>query len=213
MKKVALILSGCGVFDGSEIHESVLCLLAIAQCKAKAICFAPDIAQAQVINHSSKKASEERRSALVESARIARGDIFPLSSFDAREVDAILIPGGMGVSTTLSDFATMHAKAKTIPEVSRAILDMFSLRKPIGATCLGPILIALSLQGIAEAKMTMGQDTNDLRSLGMNALSCTADNFIADDTLKIYTTPAYIEAQSIDEMWIGIHKLVQKMLE
>jgi enhancing lycopene biosynthesis protein 2 len=142
MKIFAVILSGCGVYDGAEIHEAVLSLLAIQRNGAKYKVFAPDIQQHHVINHYTGKEVPESRNVLVESARIARGDIQPLNEFDPDEFDALLLPGGFGAAKNLSTFAFEGEDCTIEDEVADAVKGMAERGKPIGALCISPVILA-----------------------------------------------------------------------
>ncbi|HSV29987.1 MAG TPA: isoprenoid biosynthesis glyoxalase ElbB, partial [Candidatus Omnitrophota bacterium] len=131
----AVVLSGCGVFDGSEIHEAVLTLLAIDRAGGGYQCFAPDIAQRDVVNHLTQQQMAESRNVLVEAARIARGRIKPLSAFDASQFDVLIFPGGFGAAKNLSSFAVDGPDCSVDPEVERAVKAMAAAKKPIGALC------------------------------------------------------------------------------
>ena len=155
VKQVAVVLSGSGVYDGSEIHEAVMTLLAIDQQGAAYQCFAPDIMQHHVINHLTGEPSDEVRNVLVESARIARGNIKPLSQFNADEFDALIFPGGFGAAKNLSSFAFEGSDCVVDGGVTTAVEAMRSQGKPIGALCIAPAAMAKILPG---AKVTIGQD-------------------------------------------------------
>ncbi len=135
---VGVLLSGCGVFDGAEIHEAVLTLLFLDRAGATSRCMAPDTAQMHVINHLTQEITDERRNVLVESARIARGAIQDVGAVSAADLDALIIPGGFGAAKNLSDFAVKGPKAKVHPEVRRLLNDMAAAGKPIGAICIAP---------------------------------------------------------------------------
>lgn len=216
MKKVALILSGCGVFDGAEIHESTLAALALTKLGAQVVYFAPDAPQHHVTDHVTHKLQSQSRSALVEAARIARGNITPLEKFEARSVDAILLPGGMGAVSTLCNYIEKQHEATVNPSVSKALKEVYSLRKPIGATCIAPLVLALTFSQIVSLKLTLGMDDNELRQLkklGMDACSCDVHSIIVDESHKIVTTPAYMDANAtIADIWVGIEKLCLKLV-
>ena len=156
MSKVALILSGCGYLDGAEIHESTLSLLALAQAGHEVDSFAPDRDQFNVVNHITQEKMEEKRNILIESARITRGKISPLSALVVDDFDAIMLPGGYGVALSLSDFATKSTECSVDPELKRIILDFHSAKKPIGATCITPAILAKIFEGVASVRLTLG---------------------------------------------------------
>jgi enhancing lycopene biosynthesis protein 2 len=216
MKKVAVLLSGCGVFDGAEIHESVLVLLALDRANARIVCTAPDAPQHQVVNHFTKRPmSGETRNVLVESARIARGDILPLSQLNVAEVDAIIVPGGFGAAKNLCNFALVGDNFSVNSEVARVLQEAHKLGKPLGFVCIAPA-IAAKLFGGEKLEFTIGNDPGTakaLQSQGAQHTNCTVHNIVVDRRLKIATTPAYMLAGRITEAEAGINKLVQAVLE
>jgi enhancing lycopene biosynthesis protein 2 len=217
MKRVAVILSGCGVFDGAEIHESVLTLLALDRANAQIICAAPDVPQHHVINHYTKEPSPgETRNVLVESARIARGDIRPLSELRVEDVDAAIVPGGFGAAKNLCTFALAGQNFEVLTEVADFLKAVHQAGKPLGFVCIAPA-IAAKLFGAEQVEFTVGNDTQTAHNLeaagGGRHVNCTVHNAVVDPRLKIVTTPAYMLAQRITEAEAGINKLVQAVLE
>lgn len=216
MKKVAVLLSGCGVFDGAEIHESVLVLLALDRAHAQVICAAPDMPQREVINHLNRQPMKgESRNVLVESARIARGAIVPLSQVRVDEVDAIILPGGFGAAKNLCDFALQGPQFSIEPEVAKVLQEAHRAGKPLGFVCIAPA-IAAKLFGQEQVEFTIGSDAGTagaLRSTGAHHINCPVGNVVVDHRLKIASTPAYMLAQRITEAEAGINKLVQAVLE
>ena len=216
MKKVAVILSGCGVFDGAEIHESVLVLLALDRSQAQIVCTAPDVTQHHVINHlTGQPVPQEQRNVLVESARIARGQIVPLSQLKLDEVDAVIVPGGFGAAKNLCSFAMAGADFTVHPEVAVCLQAAHQAGKPIGLACIAPAIVA-RLFGPAGVEFTIGTDAGTAQALarsGGHHVSCNVFNVVLDRKLKIVTTPAYMLASRITEAEAGINKLVQAVLE
>jgi enhancing lycopene biosynthesis protein 2 len=216
MKKVAVILSGCGVFDGAEIHESVLTLLALDRANAQVVCAAPDMPQHHVINHCTRQpAPGETRNVLVESARIARGQIIPLSQLNVRDVDAVILPGGFGAAKNLSTFALAGPNFTVHPDVARVVRAAHQAGKPVGFICIAPA-IAAALFGPEQVEFTIGTDVGTaqaLETLGGRHVNCNVHNIVVDRRLKIVTTPAYMLASRITEAEAGINKLVQAVLE
>ena len=216
MKKVAVILSGCGVFDGAEIHESVLVLLALDRAKAETICAAPDVPQHHVINHLTKQVVPgETRNVLAESARIARGQIIPLSQLKVNELDAIIVPGGFGAAKNLCNFALAGEGFTVHPQVATALEEAHRADKPIGLVCIAPA-IGARLFGPAGLEFTIGTDAGTaktLQQLGGHHVNCNVHNVVVDRRLKLVTTPAYMLASRITEAEAGIIKLVQAVLE
>jgi enhancing lycopene biosynthesis protein 2 len=214
VSKVAVILSGCGYLDGAEIHESTLCLLALAQAGHKYHCFAPDIPQALVVNHITQQPMEESRNSLIESARIARGKISPLENLSVAEYDAILLPGGFGVATTLSDFAEQGAECTVLESLKKIILEFHASEKPIGATCITPAILAKIFEGVSCIKLTLGteKDSADLlEKLGMHPEIATASDCAFDDANKVFTTPCYMEPDDLPAMFKSIQRIVSRL--
>ena len=213
MKKFAVILSGNGVYDGSEIHEAVMTLYSIVKNDAGYEIFAPDINQYHVINHITGHEMNETRNVLVEAARIARGDIKPLSEFNADNFDALIIPGGFGVAKNLSDFAFKGADCIVNVEVEQAILAMNKQGKPIGALCISPAVVAKVLRG---AKVTVGDDdttVNEIEKMGSSHEVTTHGQVTVDRNFKIYTTPCYMLNATIENIADGAMNIVKAMLK
>ncbi|KDM92135.1 isoprenoid biosynthesis glyoxalase ElbB [Photobacterium galatheae] len=214
MKKVAVILSGSGVFDGSEIHEAVLALHAIEQAGASWHCFAPNVDQHHVINHITSEAMNETRNVLIEAARIARGQIQDVAELSARDFDALLLPGGFGAAKNLSDFAFNGANCQIHPEVKRACQEFARAQKPAGYLCIAPVLIPqIYGQG---AKGTIGTEKEvacAFRSMGGDHIDCPVDEFVLDQERCLLSSPAYMLAGSISEAASGINKLVQQLVK
>ncbi|NGN99681.1 isoprenoid biosynthesis glyoxalase ElbB [Grimontia sp. S25] len=214
MKKVAVILAGCGVYDGAEIHESVLSLLAIEQAGASWHCFAPDVDQHHVINHAAGEESGETRNVLVEAARIARGEVTPLSELNVNEFDALLLPGGFGVAKNLSTFATSDEEMEIEKEVLRVCKAFAIAEKPAGYVCISPVLIP-KVYG-PGAKGTIGNDPQTaaaFNAMGGEHIDCPVDDFVLDQSRRLLSTPAYMLATSVSQANAGIAKLVSKLVE
>lgn len=214
MKKIAVILSGSGVFDGAEIHESVLAFLAIEQAGASWHCFAPNIAQHHVINHISGEEMPETRNVLIEAARIARGNIDDIVNLKAADYDALLLPGGFGVAKNLSDFALAGAKCRVNSEVKRVCQEFAREEKPAAYLCIAPTLIP-TIYG-EGARGTIGNDpdtANAFSKMGGEHVICPVDDYVLDQQRKILTTPAYMLAGSVSEAASGINKLVQELVK
>ncbi len=219
MPKVGVVLSGSGVMDGSEIHESVLTLLALSKAGAEAVCMAPNGDQLHVVNHLSGKETPEKRNVLVESARIARGKIRDLKDVKEKDVkekdvDALIFPGGYGAAKNLCTFAVDGTNCKVHPEVARLVKEVHAAGKPIGAICIAPALMAKIFEG-AGVEMTIGNDKGTavaLEKMGQAHKNCTVNQIWIDSKYKIVTTPAYMLAQNIAQAWEGIEKLVGEVL-
>ncbi|MCC6543068.1 MAG: isoprenoid biosynthesis glyoxalase ElbB [Nitrospirae bacterium] len=217
MAKVGVVLSGCGVQDGSEIHESVLTLYFLGKYGATPVIMAPNVEQAHVVNHLTGEVSKgERRNVLVESARIARGNIRDVRGIRAAEIDALIFPGGFGAAKNLCTFAFDGADCKVNEDVARLTMDTFSLGKPIGAICIAPAMMAKIFGDATPLELTIGsdKDTADaINAMGGHHLSCTASNIVVDSKHKVVSTPAYMTAGSIGEAADGIEKLVKAVLD
>ncbi len=212
-KKVAVILSGCGFYDGAEIHESVLALLALDRQGAKYQCFAPDIAQHHVINHLTGDEMPESRNVLVESARIARGDIKSLSEFDVTMFDALLLPGGFGVAKNLSTLAFDGSGCAVNTDVSNAVNAMVNAAKPIGALCIAPAVLAKILKG---AKVTIGSDAGTIgaiEAMGGTHQQVTHAEVVVDEQHKLVTSPCYMLDASISQIAQGAENTVRDLLK
>ncbi len=215
MKKFAVVLSGCGVFDGAEIHEATLTMLAIKKLGADYKIFAPDIDQHHVINHYTGKEmrEKERRNVLVESARIARGNIQSLDEFDEKNFDALIFPGGFGAAKNLSDVAFKGVNAEVDEEVERSVKDMLAAKKPIGALCITPALIA---KVIGDVRVTIGQDeetAKTIEAMGGTHINANHGDVVIDDEKLIFTTPCYMLDAEITDIWDGAYNIVDAMIK
>lgn len=214
-KRVGVVLSGCGVYDGSEIHEAVFTLLAIDQNGAQAVCVAPEI-ELDEINHLSGRPTGARRNALVEAARIARGKIRDIAGVKATDLDAIIFPGGFGAAKNLCDFTIKGADASIQPDVARLLQEMAVAKKPIGAICIAPALIAATLGKQYAPQLTIGTDVGiaaAINATGSRHVVCPVRDFVLDKENKIVSTPAYMLAASISEAAEGIDRTVKALLE
>lgn len=213
-KKVAVILSGSGVYDGAEIHESVITLLRLDQRGAQVQCFAPNIAQLHVINHLTGEEMPESRNVLVESARIARGNIKDIREADVEEFDALIVPGGFGSAKNLSNFAIEGAGCTVQPEVLALAEAFAEAGKPVGLICISPALAA-KIYG-PGVTCTIGNDADTaaaMNKMGATHADCAVTEIVEDKARKLVSTPAYMLAQSISEAASGINKLVDRVLE
>ncbi|NLL28218.1 MAG: isoprenoid biosynthesis glyoxalase ElbB [Bacteroidales bacterium] len=213
MKKIAIIISGCGVYDGTEIHEATLSMLAIDQLGAKYEIFAPNINQHHVINHINGNVLNETRNVLVESARIARGNISDLKDFNSKYFDALLIPGGFGAAKNLSSYAFDGANMTVNKEVENAIKSMHSENKPIGALCIAPVLFA---KIFSDSNITIGNDAATaslIKEMGAKHTDCNATGIVVDEKNKLISTPCYMLGKSISEVYEGAFKLVKELIK
>ncbi|MFA6401840.1 MAG: isoprenoid biosynthesis glyoxalase ElbB [Salinivirgaceae bacterium] len=211
--KFAVVLSGCGVYDGAEIQEVVLTLLAINKAGSSYQCFAPDINQHHVINHITGKEVQETRNVLVESARIARGKIKPLNDFSASNFDILIFPGGFGVAKNLSTLAFDGSNCKVNKEVENAVLEMHKLNKPIGALCIAPALMVRILDG---ANVTIGNDIETIATIvkmkGMHHHKMYNEICI-DTNYKLVTNPCYMLNSNISQIEVGAANVVNALID
>nr|WP_318384618.1 isoprenoid biosynthesis glyoxalase ElbB [uncultured Enterobacter sp.] len=213
MKKVGVVLSGCGVNDGSEIHEAVIALLAIARGGAQAVCFAPDKAQSDVVNHLTGEPMAGSRNVLIEAARIARGRIAPLAQASADDLDALIVPGGFGAAKNLSNFASQGAECTVDGGLKSLALAMHAAGKPLGFICVAPAMLPKIFD--FPLRLTLGTDIDTaelLEEMGAEHVPCPVDDIVVDEENKVVTTPAYMLAENIAEAATGIEKLVARVL-
>jgi enhancing lycopene biosynthesis protein 2 len=212
-KRFAVILAGCGVFDGAEIHEATLTLLAIAKAGASYQCFAPDKEQAHVVNHVTGSTTDESRNVLIESARIARGKIKPLNLYDPESFDALILPGGFGVAKNLCSFAFEGSDCTVDPEVELSIIASVEAGIPIGALCIAPALMAKILPG---AKVTIGNDVSTAEAIiRMGAMHHNTNHaeVVIDNKYKLVTSPCYMLDADIVQISEGTEKVVNELIE
>ncbi len=218
-KNVAVILSGCGVFDGAEIHEATLTLLALDLAGARAVVAAPDCNQAKVVNHRTQtEVPGETRNVLVEAARIARGEIRPIGELRVSELDAAILPGGYGAALNLSSFAKAGADLEIEPSLAGFLREMWSARKPLGALCIAPPILAKVLKdaGVRGARLTIGCDAGvagAIEALGQTHVQCEASGCVVDEANRVVTSPAYMTASGIGELWRGVQATVKALLD
>jgi enhancing lycopene biosynthesis protein 2 len=214
-KRIGVVLSGCGVYDGSEIHEAVFTLLAIDRNGAEAICMAPDM-ELDEVDHLTGQPTGAKRKVLVESARIARGKIRNIVEVKATDLDAIIFPGGFGAAKNLCTFAFKGAEATIQPEVARLLREMAAAKKPIGAICIAPALVAATLGKEYHPQLTIGTDAGTaaaINATGSSHQDCPVQEIVVDRVNKIVSTPAYMLAERISEAAAGIDKAVQAVMD
>ena len=213
MPKVGLVLSGCGVNDGSEIHEAVITMLELDKAGAEMVLMAPNIDQLHVINHATGEEMDDSRNVLIESARISRGNIKDIAGVTSYNHDALIFPGGFGVSKNLSDYAMSGMECSVNPDVLRLSREVHNDQKPIGVICIAPAIMANILAG--DTELTIGFDEQtaaDIDAMGAKHVLCPVDEIVIDKEKKVVSTPAYMEAKSIKEAASGIEKLVAEIL-
>lgn len=225
MKKVAVILAGSGVYDGTEIHEAVFTLLAIAQNGAEYQCFAPNKNQAHVVNHLNGEEQQETRNVLVESARIARGEVLNIAEFNAQNFDALIIPGGFGAAKNLNRWAFEGPNGSIDMQVQQAIQAMIEANKPVGGLCMGPTVIAKALENSAvHATLTVGSNqlnspydiqaiSEGMHSIGAKTEYKSVEEITIDAENKIVTAPCYMMEANIVEVHNNIQQAVKALLE
>lgn len=213
MKKFAVILCGCGSTDGSEIHESVMTLLAVDRNGCQYEIFAPDDDQYQVVDHYSQKVMSERRNMLVEAARIARGQIRPLKECKAENFDAIVFPGGNGAAKNLFTYAINGHNCTVRDDVARLIRDFHDKHKPIGALCITPVMIAKVLGNVT---VTIGNDPHtiaNIQSFGAQHINTQQTGVISDKQNMIFTTPCYMLPARISDIADCAENLIEAILD
>ncbi len=212
--RFAVVLSGCGVFDGAEIHESVLSMLAIDRHGGTYDIFAPDVPQMHVINHLTGQVAEsETRNVRVEAARIARGDVKELGTYRAADYDALLFPGGFGAAKNLATFAVDGPECSVNPDVSAAITGTHEAGKPIGALCISPAIMARVL---GKGQMTIGSDAdtaNAINQLGAEHVEKGRGEVVVDKGLKLVTSPCYMLESRITQIEQGADGVVSEMMK
>jgi len=214
MPKIGIVLSGCGVHDGSEIHETVITMLELDKAGAETMVIAPNIDQLHVINHATGEEMDDSRNVLIESARISRGNIEDIAGITSNDLDALIFPGGFGVAKNLSDYAMAGMECSVNPDVLRLSREVHNDGKPIGVICIAPTIMAKILAG--ETELTIGfdeQTASDIDAMGAKHVLCPVDEIVVDKEKRVVSTPAYMEAKSIKEAASGIEKLVAEILK
>jgi len=214
MSKIGIVLSGCGVNDGSEIHETVITMLELDKAGAEMIVMAPNIDQLHVINHATGEEMDDSRNVLIESARISRGNIEDIAGIASKDLDALIFPGGFGVAKNLSDYVMAGMECSVNPDVLRLSREVHNDGKPIGVICIAPAIMAKILAG--DTELTIGfdeQTASDINAMGAKHVLCPVDEIVVDKEKKVVSTPAYMEAKSIREAASGIEKLVAEILK
>lgn len=212
MKKIAVILAGCGVKDGAEIHEATMALLAIKKNGADYQIFAPDRMQHHVVNHLTDEEMPEQRNILIEAARIARGNIKDINELDMNEFDALVMPGGFGAAKNLCNFAFKGEDFEVFEDVKRVILQAHELKKPIGALCIAPVML---VKVLGDIKFTIGQDkatAEMLEKLGAKHQKTSHGEVSVDEKNLVFTTPCYMLDATILDIATGAENLINKMM-
>jgi enhancing lycopene biosynthesis protein 2 len=213
MTTIGVLLSGCGVFDGSEIHEATLALYFLNKAGARVVCMAPE-RTVEAVDHATKTPSGQMRSVRTEAARIARGPVADVATVAAADLDGLVLPGGMGAATNLCDFARNGAKGTVVPSVAALLTAMHAAGKPIGAICIAPAVLALAL-GKFHPELTIGNDPGTAQSLeaaGAKHVNRAVDEIHVDAANNLVTTPAYMLGPGIADIAKGIEKLIDAVL-
>jgi enhancing lycopene biosynthesis protein 2 len=215
MKKIAVVLSGCGYLDGAEITESVSLLIALHQAGAAVSCFAPDM-EVPAVDHLSGETTSEKRNVLHEAARICRGKVENISRLHSKDFDGLAFPGGFGAAKNLSNWAQKGSQCEVHPEVARVIGEFHSQSKPIAAACIAPTLVAKVL-GKNHVSLTIGNDKEtaaEIEKTGAQHIECPVNDYITDRETKVVTTPAYMyDDAKPNEVFKGISGMVQELVE
>jgi enhancing lycopene biosynthesis protein 2 len=214
-KKVGVILAGSGVMDGSEIHEAVCTMLALDRAGAEIECIAPNKDQRDVVNHQTNASQEEKRNVLVESARIARGNVRDIVDVKADDLDAVILPGGFGAAKNLCTFAVEGKDCTVDPDVARLLRDMNSAGKPIGALCIAPAVLAAVFGSDLHPRITIGSDEGTaqaLEAMGARHVDTPVSDIVVDSDHKIVTNPGYMLATRISEVADGAEQVVKSVL-
>lgn len=212
MKKFAVVLAGCGVYDGAEIHEAVMALLAIDKLGGSYQVFAPDIEQHHVINHLTGKEMPEKRNVLVESARIARGNIKDLESLDLKDYDAVLFPGGFGVAKNFCNWAFVGPECEVNSKVEKVIRKAIAADKPIGAMCIAPVMLGKLL---GDVDITIGADPGEaamVSKMGSHHVNSVHGQVVKDKKYKVFSAPAYQLKARVSDIALDAENLVKEML-
>jgi enhancing lycopene biosynthesis protein 2 len=215
MIRVGVVLSGCGVYDGAEIHEATLALFFLDRSGAEIICMAPNVDQMDVVNHIKGEATGEKRNVLVEASRIARGVIKDIQEVKAGDIDALVFPGGFGAAKNLCNFAVKGADCTVNPGVEKLIKEMHSAKKPIGFICIAPV-IAAKVLGSFNPQLTIGNDKGTaeaIEKMGGKHVVSPVENAVVDQKNKIVTTPAYMLGPTISKVALGIEKVINEVLK
>ncbi|MGD9807736.1 MAG: isoprenoid biosynthesis glyoxalase ElbB [Deferribacterales bacterium] len=218
MAKIGVVLSGCGVFDGAEIHEAVLTLYFLQKAGAEVLIMAPNVEQMHVVNHLKGEPAEgETRNVLVESARIARGDIKDMADVTAADFDGLCFPGGFGAAKNLTTFAVDGPDCQINPDVLRLVKETLQAKKPLAAICIAPVIVAKALEGTGiKSAITIGTEAAvaaGINKLGAEHINCPVKEYVVDGENKIVTTPAYMLGQNIVEVAEGIEKTCRELLK
>lgn len=221
--KIGVLLSGSGVYDGSEIQEAVLTLLAIEEIEAEAICISIDKPQHHVINHLNGEEMNDSRNMLIESARIARGNIKNINDVSPNDIDAMVIPGGFGAAKNFTSWAFNGSDGEILPEVKLLLVNLINIGKPIAALCVSPVVLAKALEGSTiTPTLTIGTDkepspyditafTDGLQKTGMQTEMKSVREINIDVKNKIISAPCYMMEASIVDVRKNIRSAIEAL--
>lgn len=223
--KIGILLSGCGVYDGSEIQEAIFSMLAVAQAGASYVCIGVNANQHHVINHTTGEEMNESRNMLVEAARIARGEITPIDQVTPADLDALIIPGGFGNAKNLTKWAFEGPNGAILPEVKLLLVNMVNVGKPIAALCVSPVVLAKALEGSSiHPNLTIGTTeasspydiagfSQGLQQVGAKTTPKSVTEVLVDEQNKIVTAPCYMMDANIVEIHDNIQKAVKELIK
>jgi enhancing lycopene biosynthesis protein 2 len=216
-KRVGVLLSGCGRLDGSDVAESMLTLLVIERAGAEAICVAPAIDQAGVVDHTSREGAPGARNARVEAARIAGPEIRSLAELEANAIDALIVPGGEGPIATLSDYPEKRELCQIHPDVVRLLRGMLQARRPMGFLGLSALLAARVLGPAAGVRLTVGSKGTPYAKhaavMGADVRPCAPEDVIVDQKARVYTTPGFLaEGSRLPNVARAVDRLVRAVV-
>ncbi len=220
MTKIAILLSGCGNKDGSEIHEASICMssLQVLDPSMKLVCTSIDKPQHEVINFITGKPTSLSRNILEESARIARGDIHRCSELDPSDLDALVIIGGLGAIKNLTNFFIPESSMEVDHEVNNLLVSLWKLKKPIGAICIAPLILARVISSVSDTTptITLGEQDSSVSDLaeqfGAKLVRVGSDSIVVDEKNRLVTTPAFMNPGNLADIYPGIKKLAEKIL-
>lgn len=217
MKRVGVVLAGCGYLDGAEIQEAVAALLALSRREVEVIAMAPNVRQMHVVDHRVHTEAEYTRNVLTESARITRGDIQDLSAVDVAGLDALVFPGGFGAAKNLCDFATAGTEMLVLPAIEALITDRFKAKTPMAFICIAPVIAASVIGAISPGvELTIGSDVataQAIEALGGHHVNTGPGEIHIDKERRIVSTPAYMVGPNIAAVFDGIDACIAALLE
>ena len=225
MKKIGVLLSGCGVYDGAEIQEAVFTLLAIEELGAEAVCIGIDKNQYHVVNHTNGEAMQESRNMLVEAARIARGKITSIDKIEPNEIDALVIPGGFGSAKNFTTWAFDGPNGTILPEVKLLLVNLLNTGTPICAICVSPVVVAKALaDSTTHAHLTIGTTAGaseyyiagfraGLEATGAVTVNKSISEIQIDHKNRIVSAPCYMMETTLVELRQNIFQAVEATIQ